>query len=66
MKKTTMRAYAKLIAVTGARVQKGQEVNIIAELDQPEFVTMLVDECYKAGAAILRASLVSPMIFSFS
>ncbi len=50
MKKTTMRAYAKLIATTGARVQKGQEVIILAELDQPEFVTMLVDECYKAGA----------------
>ena len=31
-------------------VQKGQEVIIRCELDQPEFVTMVVEECYKAGA----------------
>ncbi len=51
MKKTVLRSYAKLIAVTGAGIQKGQQVIITAELDQPEFVEMLVDECYKAGAA---------------
>jgi len=50
MNKTTLRNYAKLIATKGANVQKGQEVLLIAELDQPEFVKMLVDECYKAGA----------------
>ena len=50
MKKTTLRAYARLIAVTGVRVQKGQSIIIVAELDQPEFVTMLVEECYRAGA----------------
>lgn len=50
MKKSTLRAYARLIAVTGVRVQKGQSIIINAELDQPEFVTMLVEECYRAGA----------------
>jgi len=50
MKKTVLRKYAKLIACTGINVQKGQEVIINAELDQPEFVKMLVEECYKAGA----------------
>ena len=50
MKKSVLRQYARLIAVKGANVQKGQEVLLYAELDQPEFVTMLVDECYKAGA----------------
>ena len=50
MKKTVLRAYARLIAVTGVRVQKGQSIIIVAELDQPEFVTMLVEECYRAGA----------------
>lgn len=50
MKKTILRAYARLIAVTGVRVQKGQSIIINAELDQPEFVTMLVEECYRAGA----------------
>ena len=51
MKKTILRKYARLIAVKGGAVQKGQQVIITAELDQPEFVEMLVDECYKAGAA---------------
>ena len=50
MKKTVLREYARLIAVSGANVQKGQEVEIFAGLDQPEFIRMLVEECYKAGA----------------
>ncbi len=51
MKKTRLKQYASLIANVGARVQKGQEVMIFAELDQPEFVKMVVEECYKAGAS---------------
>ena len=50
MKKTILRNYAKLIAKCGVNVQKGQEVFILAELDQPEFVKMLVEECYKLKA----------------
>ncbi len=50
MNKTRLKKYAKLIARVGANVQKGQNVIIAAELDQPEFVEMLVNECYKAGA----------------
>ncbi len=50
MKKTEMRKYARLIAKVGANVQRGQEVFIGADLDQPEFVTMLVEECYRCGA----------------
>jgi len=50
MKKTVLKKYANLIARCGVNVQKGQEVIITAELDQPEFVKMLVDECYRAGA----------------
>ena len=52
MKKTILRDYAKLLAKKGVNVQKGQEVIIVAELDQPEFVKMLVEECYRAGAGI--------------
>ncbi len=51
MKKTVLRRYARLIARVGAGVQKGQPVRILAELDQPEFVTMVAEECYRAGAA---------------
>ena len=50
MKKTILREYARLIARVGANVQKGQDVLIYAGLDQPEFVELLVDECYKAKA----------------
>ena len=50
MKKTVLREYAKLIVNCGVNVQKGQEVIIYAELDQPEFVKMLVEEAYKAKA----------------
>lgn len=51
MKKTVMRSYAKLIVRMGANVQKGQEVRVFASLDQPEFIKMLAEECYKAGAS---------------
>ncbi len=51
MKKTVLKQYARLIAGTGANVQKGQAVVIRAELDQPEFVKTLVHECYRAGAS---------------
>ena len=50
MKKTRLKKYAELIATAGVNVQKGQEVIISAELDQPEFVKLLVAECYKRGA----------------
>lgn len=50
MKKTELRKYAHLIAKCGVNIQKGQEVFIDAQLDQPEFVKILVEECYKLGA----------------
>ena len=50
MKKSVLRSYARLIARSGVNIQPGQEVFILAELDQPEFVQMLVDECYKCKA----------------
>ena len=51
MTKKQLRKYAELIAKVGGNIKEGQQVNISAELDQPEFVTMLVEECYKAGAS---------------
>ena len=50
MNKLRLRRYAKLIARVGANVRRGQEVIIAAGLDQPEFIKMLFDECYRAGA----------------
>lgn len=51
MKKTILRNYAQLIARQGVNVQKGQEVVVAAGLDQPEFVKLVVEECYRAGAS---------------
>ena len=50
MKKTVLREYARLIVRCGLNVQKGQEVMIYADLDQPEFVKLVVEEAYKAKA----------------
>ncbi len=50
MKKTVLKEYARLIVRSGVNVQKGQEVMIYADLDQPEFVKMVVEEAYKAKA----------------
>ena len=49
-----LRDYARLIARVGGHVVKGDEVWISAGLDQPEFIEMLVEECYKAGAKNVR------------
>ena len=51
MKKTVLREYARLIVRCGMNVQKGQEVIIRTQLEQPEFVQMVVEECYKAKAS---------------
>lgn len=50
MDKGKLRAYAKLIARMGVNVQPGQEVVIRSEPEQLEFLEMLIDECYLAGA----------------
>ena len=54
MKQTVLRRYARLIAREGVNIQKGQDVLINCDLDQPKFVELLVDECYKAGARKVR------------
>ena len=51
MKKSVLREYARLIVRCGMNVQKGQEVIIRTQLEQPEFVQMVVEECYKAKAS---------------
>ena len=50
MEEKLLRDYARLIACEGGHIVKGDEVWINACLDQPDFVTTVVEECYKAGA----------------
>ena len=54
MKVTILRNYARLIARMGVNIQKGQDVIVFCELDQPKFAELLVDECYKAGARYVK------------
>lgn len=50
MEKKRLQQYAALIAGVGGNVQKDQEVFLYADLDQPEFVAMVTEECYRLGA----------------
>ena len=54
MDQDIIRKYAHLVAVTGANVQQGQPVTITASVDQYAFATMVVEECYKAGASYVH------------
>lgn len=49
-----IKKYAELIVKCGLNVKEGQEVIIRCELDQPEFVALVVEECYKCGASKVR------------
>ncbi len=51
MKKSVLKKYAELIVKVGINLKKEQEVIVQAELDCPEFVETVVNECYKAGAS---------------
>ncbi len=50
MEQKLLNDYARLIVLQGGHVLKGDIVWINAGLDQPEFVTSVVEQCYKAGA----------------
>ncbi len=50
MNQEIIRNYARLIARVGANVQPGQEVFVHAGLETADFVHLLVEECYLAGA----------------
>lgn len=50
MKKSVLKKYAQLIVRTGANVQKGQDVIVMADVDQELLVTYIVEDCYKQKA----------------
>lgn len=51
MEQKRLDMYARLIVEKGLNLDKGQEVLIIANLDQPEFVRNVTEKCYQAGAS---------------
>jgi aminopeptidase len=52
--------YAELLIRHGLNVQPGQIVNISAEVCHREFVLLLVEEAYRAGAKIVDVELSDP------
>ena len=46
-----LQGLVKVVFLKYANVQKGQEVRVFASLDQPEFIKILAEECYKVGAS---------------
>ena len=65
MNKQYLKKYARLIAEVGINVQKKEEVWINASLDQPDFVVMVMEECYKLGAkkVIIRGHIQNLQLF---
>lgn len=60
MTKKILKSYAELVAKVGVNVQKNQEVIINASVDQVEFVSLVVEECYKCGAKSVTVDWATP------
>lgn len=50
MDKTLIRKYAELLIYSGVALKKDEKLIISANVDQEDFVTILTEEAYKAGA----------------
>lgn len=50
MKKSVLKKYAHLIVKVGANVQKGQDVIVVANVDQELLVSYIVEDCYRQKA----------------
>jgi len=57
-----IKEYAHLIAKIGANIQKGQEVNIMADIEIKDFILILTEECYKLGAKRVNIDWSDPML----
>ncbi len=54
MKKSLIKRYAKLLIQQGVNLQKKQPLIILADVEAYEFVELLADAAYKAGASQVR------------
>ena len=54
MNESMCKHYAELIAGRGVNVRPGQDVIIESQLDQPAFVELVAEACYKLGARTVR------------
>ncbi|MBQ3229947.1 MAG: aminopeptidase [Clostridia bacterium] len=53
MKKSLIRKYAKLLVKKGVNIQKGQQLTIFADVEIADFVAILAEEGYRAGAGLV-------------
>lgn len=66
MKKSLKRKYAKLVVVQGANVQKGQQVVIKADVEASDFVELVAEEAYRAGADSVQVDWSSTQLTKLS
>lgn len=66
MKKSVLKSYANLIVKTGANVQKGQDVIVVANVDQEELVSYIVEYCYKYKAKSVEVRWISDKVTKIS
>jgi len=62
MKKSLLKKYAELIVKVGANVQKGQDVQLYANVDQEDLANFVVAQCYKMGANYVTVNWMSDKI----
>ncbi len=66
MKKTLKRKYAQLLVKQGVNIQKGQQLNIVADVEAADFVAILAEEAYRAGAGNVRVDWASTELSKLS
>lgn len=62
MKKMLLKNYAKLIVSQGLSLRKGQSVIIQVSVENEEFASLVVKECYKAGAGRVVVRWISETV----
>jgi len=55
-----LKLYAELIVKHGANVQKGQDVYVTGEVYHRDFIQLIVETAYQAGAGIVVTDLIDP------
>ena len=62
MDQNKIRAYARLIARTGANVQKGQGAVIKTQVEGYTFARLVAEECYAAGAGWVQIDYMDQVL----
>ncbi|MCO6429528.1 MAG: aminopeptidase [Deltaproteobacteria bacterium] len=58
----SLKNYAKLLVLHGLNVQKGQIVNVTAEVCHRDFAMLIAEEAYRAGSSYVNIDLIEPRL----